>query len=489
MNMYRLLLILMALSVGSFGAGCGDDSSDDDGSVAGSAAAGTGGAGTGSAGTAAAGTAAAGTAAAGMGEAGMGEAGTGSAGMGEAGTGAGTGGEPEPMDIIDTAVAAGSFTQLAEALTSADLIDALKGEGPFTVFAPSDDAFEAFEAANPGVLESLSVEELTGILTYHVVAGGAVMSGDLMDGQLVESLAGPVLAVDLSGSAPMINEASVVTADLEATNGVIHVIDTIILPPGDIIDVATAAGDFTSLAGALTDAGLVDTLKGEGPFTVFAPTDAAFAALSAVPTGDALVEVLTYHVLSGIAGPLDLVDGGAAVTVAGSPVLFDLSSGAAVVGGQDSMAMITTTNVVASNGVIHVIDAVILPPASDIVDTAVAAGFDQLAGALTSQGLVDTLKGDGPFTVFAPTDDAFAALPSVPSGDALTDVLLYHVVDGAIASGNLVDGDVEMKSGASVAIDLSDGAKGNDSNGTPATVLATNGSIHIVDAVLIPPSP
>ncbi len=386
-----------------------------------------------------------------------------------------------PGDIIDVAVAAGSFTQLADALTAAGLVDALKGEGPFTVFAPTDEAFEAFEQDNPGVLESLSIEELTGILTYHVIPGAAVMSGDLQNGQLAETLAGPVVAVELSNGV-RINGSTVTSADIEASNGVIHVIDRIIVPPGDIIEVATAAGSFDELAGALTAADLVGTLKGEGPFTVFAPTDAAFAALSAVPEGDALTDVLLYHVLEGIAGPLDLASGKAALTVSGAPVLFDLEEGARI-----NDAIITTTNVVASNGVIHVIDAVIVPPTKDIVEAAIDAGvFTTLAGALTSQGLVETLRGPGPFTVFAPTDDAFAALPAVPEGDALTDVLLYHVVDGAIGSGDLVSGDVEMLSGATVTVDLDNGVKVNESNVTSANILASNGVIHIVDAVLVP---
>ncbi len=472
MQIFRFILMMLALTSLTLGVGCSDDDDDMD-TGADQGAAGTDGDSMGD----------------GDGDAsGDGDGDVAGDGDGDAEPGDGDG-DAEPLDIIETALAAGDFTALADALTAADLVDALQGEGPFTVFAPNDAAFEAFEEENPGVLDSLSVEELTAILTYHVISGAAVMSTDLENGQLAETLAGPVLAVDLSGDAPMINEASVVTADIEASNGVIHVIDTIILPPGDIIEVATAAGSFETLAGALTDANLVETLQGEGPFTVFAPTDAAFEALDAIPEGDALAAVLTYHVLSGIAGPLDLADGGVATTVNGAPMLFDLSEGAKVVGGGESSAMITTTNVVASNGVIHVIDAVILPPADDIVATAVAAGsFETLAGALTSQDLVETLQGDGPFTVFAPTDDAFGLLDAIPEGDALTDVLLYHVADGAVGAGNLADGEVEMLNGDSVTVDLSDGVKINDSGVSTANILTSNGVIHVIDAVLIPPS-
>lgn len=450
---FTVLVIAAALVAG----GCGDD--DGSAGSAGSAGmAGTGGA--------------------------AGSAGTGGTGgsSGTGGTGGTAGTSATPMNIVETAIAAGNFTQLAAAVTAAGLADDLQGDGPFTVFAPSDAAFDAFEAANPGVLDGLTTEQLIGILTYHVVPG-TVMSTDLADGQLAETLAGSVLAVSIDGSTVKVNEATVVTADIEASNGVIHVIDTIILPPGDIIEVATAAGSFTSLASALTSAGLVDDLQGEGPFTVFAPTDAAFAALSAVPSGQALIDVLLYHVISGVVGPLDLKDGGVATTLGGSPVLFDLSSGAMI-----NDANITVTNVVASNGVIHVIDAVIVPPTDDIVATAVANGsFTSLAGALTDAGLVDDLQGDGPFTVFAPTDDAFAALSAVPSGQALIDVLLYHVVSGAVGSGDLVAGTVPtLLDGESLTVALASGVQINDANVTIANILTKNGVIHVIDAVLVP---
>jgi transforming growth factor-beta-induced protein len=428
------------------------------------------------------------SAAAGLGGAAAGAGGGGAAGIGRAGTGgAGTGsagtGSSGPKDIVDTAVAAGSFKQLAAALTKAGLVDALKGAGPFTVFAPTDAAFDALEKAKPGTVAGLSVEQLAAVLKYHVISGAAVKSSELKSGQLAKTLAGPVVAVDLSGDKPKVNDASVTMADIVASNGVIHVIDKVLLPPGDIIEVATAAGKFTKLAKALGDAGLVDALKGAGPFTVFAPTDDAFAKLSAVPTGDALKNVLLYHVINGTVGPLDLKEGGAANTLAGSPVLFALKDGAKV-----NAAKITVTNVVAKNGVIHIIDTVIVPPSDDIVATAIAAGmFTKLAAALTSAGLVDDLQAKGPFTVFAPTDAAFTMLASTPSGDALKNVLLYHVVSGAVGSGDLKAGSVDtLLTDKKLTIDLASGVKVNAASVTKADILTKNGIIHVIDKVLIP---
>lgn len=253
--------------------------------------------------------------------------------------------------------------------------------------------------------------------------------------------------------------------------------------PSDIVDTALAAGSFKVLTAALSSADLVDALRGPGPFTVFAPTDAAFAELTELPEGDALKSVLLYHVISGEVGSADLKDGGAAVTLAGSPVLFSLADGAKI-----NEATISATDIVASNGIIHVIDSVILPPADDIVATATAAGdFTQLVAALASASLVDTLQGAGPFTVFAPTDAAFAAVGAAPSGDALVEVLLYHVVEGAVGSGDLNPGSVPtLLTGSELTIDLSAGVKVNDANVTAANILTRNGIIHVLDSVLVP---
>jgi transforming growth factor-beta-induced protein len=179
----------------------------------------------------------------------------------------------------------------------------------------------------------------------------------------------------------MVGGANVTATDIEASNGVIHVVDAVILPPADdammddgammdepmaemdIVDTAIAAGSFNTLAQLLTDAGLVETLKGEGPFTVFAPTDDAFAAVPAETLAalaadtDQLVKVLTYHVVPGKVMAADVVGLTSADTVAGIPVSISVVDGNVMVDG----ANVTATDIEASNGVIHVIDAVIIP--------------------------------------------------------------------------------------------------------------------------------
>lgn len=345
-------MLFASLSV----AGCGSDNDADGGSAGSVASAGKSGGSSGGAPTAGApaagGANSAGAAGAAAGAAGA-AAGAAGAAAGAGGTG---GGDSDDKDIVDTAVAAGSFTKLAAALTSAGLIDVLKGPGPFTVFAPNDTAFAAFETANPGVLAGLSKAALTEILTYHVVAGAAVASKDLKDEQVFSTVSGSPVLIDTS-SGVKVDDAKVTTADVVATNGVIHVIDRLILPPkDDIVATAIAAGTFTKLAAALTAADLVTALQGKGPFTVFAPTDAAFAKLASVPTGDALKNVLLYHVVAGAVGSGDLVAGPVPTQLTGKSVTVSLTGGVKI---NDSK--VTTANILAKNGVIHVVDTVLIP--------------------------------------------------------------------------------------------------------------------------------
>ena len=253
----------------------------------------------------------------------------------------------------------------------------LKGEGPFTVFAPTDEAFAALPA---GTLDQLLADpkgQLTQILLYHVVPG-AVMAADVTDGLEATTAQGSPVKFMVADGKVMINDANVVATDIAATNGVIHVIDKVILPPaaaeaapaadaGVIPEVAAAAGNFSTLLAAVEAAGLADELSGEGPFTVFAPTDEAFAkipadtlkALLADPQGQ-LAQILLYHVVSGKVMAADVKDGLEAETLQGAPLKFTVGADGSVKIGDVN---VVATDVAASNGVIHVIDAVLMPPA------------------------------------------------------------------------------------------------------------------------------
>jgi transforming growth factor-beta-induced protein len=276
-------------------------------------------------------------------------------------------------DIVDTAVEAGNFETLVAAVQAAGLVDALKGEGPFTVFAPTDDAFAALPEGTIDALLADPEGDLTQILLYHVVPG-KVMAADVSDGLEAETLQGSKAAFSIDGDAVKIADANIVATDIETSNGVIHVIDAVILPPAgddagmmekDIVDTAVEAGGFETLVAAVQAAGLVDALKGEGPFTVFAPTDEAFAMLPegtletllADPAGD-LTQILLYHVIPGKVMAADVSDGLEAETLQGSKAVFSADGDAVMIGD----ATIVATDIETSNGVIHVIDAVILPP-------------------------------------------------------------------------------------------------------------------------------
>jgi transforming growth factor-beta-induced protein len=270
-------------------------------------------------------------------------------------------------NIVETAIEAGSFKTLAAALAAADLVDAVKGPGPFTVFAPTD---EAFAKLPKGTVETLLKPEnkakLAAILTYHVVPG-KVMAKDVVNVKGAKSLNGQRIDVKVNGGKVAVDNANVVKTDIVCSNGVIHVIDAVILPAdANIPAVADKAGSFKTLLAAAKAAGLVDALSGDKALTVFAPTDEAFAKL---PKGtvedllkpenkDKLASILKYHVVEGRVYSEDALAAKAAKTLQGGSVKISVKDGAAYVDG----AKILTTDIDASNGVIHVIDSVILPP-------------------------------------------------------------------------------------------------------------------------------
>lgn len=262
-------------------------------------------------------------------------------------------------DIVQTAIAAGQFKTLVKAFEAAGLAETLSGKGPFTVFAPTDDAFAKLpEGALDGLLKN--PDALKSVLLYHVVPG-KVMAADIAKLKTAKTALGQPVKIDTSKDV-RVDSAKVVKTDIAANNGVIHVLDAVIMPKNDIIEAARAAGSFKTLLTAIGAAGLTDTLCGEGPFTVFAPTDEAFAKLPK-DTLDALlkdkgklISILTYHVVAGKVMATDIVTLTEAKTVQGQSVKVAASGGVTV-----ENAKVVKTDVPATNGVIHVIDTVIMP--------------------------------------------------------------------------------------------------------------------------------
>ena len=278
----------------------------------------------------------------------------------------------EESTVVEIAVNDGNFTTLVAALQEAELVDTLSGEGPFTVFAPTDDAFaDLLAQLDITASDLLAHPQLTDVLLYHVVSG-KVMSTDLSEGMEAETLKGDNITVSLEGGV-FINDSEVVTADIEGSNGVVHVIDEVLVPEDfvletepeeTVVDIAVNNGSFTTLVAALQEAELVEALSGEGPFTVFAPTDDAFADLLAqldITAADLLnhpqlTDVLLYHVVSGKVMSTDLSEGMEAPTLKGDNIMVSLEGGVFI---NDSEVVIA--DIEGSNGVIHVIDEVLVP--------------------------------------------------------------------------------------------------------------------------------
>ena len=271
---------------------------------------------------------------------------------------------PPATDITAVAIGNGNFKTLVAALTKADLVKTLQGAGPFTVFAPSD---AAFTKAGITSLDALTKEALSPILLYHVL-GAKVLAGDIKTGQTEAGTAGgPKMYITKNANGVFINgNTKVVTTDVAASNGVIHVLDNVLtdIPKKTIAGIATDNKDFSTLLSLVVKAGLAETLSG-GTYTVFAPTNAAFDELfktvnPASLTNDQIKNILLYHVVGARVFSPELSNG--EVTMAnGGKVTIDLTSGVSVKGAKSAASKVVIANVMATNGVIHAIDRVLLP--------------------------------------------------------------------------------------------------------------------------------
>lgn len=272
---------------------------------------------------------------------------------------------PEPVTLPEALIASGNFNTLVAAVDAAGLVPTLVGDGPFTLFAPTDEAFAALPA---GTVEALlgDIPALTNVLLYHVVAGQQVMAADVSAGPVMMANGSPASLSTEMGV--MIDDANIIEVDWMGSNGVIHVIDSVLLPPADpstqtIVENLVGQGDFSTLVAAVQAAGLDSTLSGSGPFTLFAPTDAAFAALPAgtvealladIPT---LTDILLFHVVGGAAVTSSEVMAGPVTMANGDSATLGTEGGVTIEG-----ANVIGADWESSNGVIHIIDSVILPP-------------------------------------------------------------------------------------------------------------------------------
>jgi transforming growth factor-beta-induced protein len=360
---------------------------------------------------------------------------------------------------------------------------------------------------------------LRDVLEYHVIAGAAVRSTQLTAGP-VETVGGEDIAVTTAGGIRLNGSVSVLTADVEATNGIVHVVDAVLVPPtivpivGTIVAPAYFNKNFTTLIAAVNAASpsILQALLAAGDKTLFAPTNEAFeeAGITTLPDQATLNAVLQYHVIAGAeVFAADIENGSSsAETLNGNIYLSKGESGVFINGTTEVIA----TDITASNGVVHVIDRTLLPPSQTIADIAIDFSdnaepeFTQLVAALLKvPTLLEAADAEGNLTVFAPTDAAFEALytalgvedmdelEAAIGNEKLAEVLQHHIVGARVFSTDLSSGAVTTLN-QDITVNLTNLTITDGNGSTPATGLvpsllnvhATNGVIHVIDKVLIP---
>jgi len=447
-----------------------------------------------------------------------------------------------PKDnIVSIASETPSLSILVDALTMfPDLVDALSSDGNYTVFAPTNDAFTALLGIiGQSSLDDVPEDVIERLLKYHVISSAALMSGDLTDGQMAATLLSDddKVSVGISGSDVTINGANVTTANVEASNGIVHIVDAVLVPSlelsivNTIVEPAYFNKDFSILTEAVVTADLLSTLiDSEANYTLFAPNNDAFEAAGITSleglTANDLAPILTYHVLDTEVFGDGLPATGSAITSLGGDFYLSLNDNGTFINGLTEVTTATLSGEALdyNNGVVHLIDRTLVPASDDIVDIAVAASeasegaeFGQLVAALTAveedetaADLITVLKGDGPYTVFAPTDAAFASLyelAEVADFTALVNavgistieaVLKYHVVDARVFSTDLpnlssntittLGGDFTLNLGSLTITDTDAALElgSEDAVIIDTDILATNGVIHVIDEVILP---
>ena len=408
------------------------------------------------------------------------------------------------QSVFDIIAASPNHTYLETALIQEGLDVALAdNNATLTVFAPDDNAFTAIATGlGTDIAGLLALPNLTDILSYHVL-GTEVVSSAITNGAIVQPLS-PTNTLKLTLKANgdvFVNQAQVTTADIDATNGIVHVLNAVVLPAETVVDVAIDNG-FTSLTAAVVQAELLPALTDPlANLTVFAPTNTAFdniATALGVTLTDLLnlpnlADILTYHVL-GTEVASSAITNGLTVQPLSTTNTLKLTlktSGDVFV----NQAQVTTADIVADNGTVHVLNAVVLP-AETVVDVAIDNGFTSLTAAVVQAELLPALTDPlAALTVFAPTNTAFDNLATAIGTDLagvlaspnLTEILTYHVLATEVTSTQLVDNsNVPTLNGQTVLVTTTPTVKINESNVTLADVQAQNGVVHVIDAVLLP---
>lgn len=396
--------------------------------------------------------------------------------------------------VVESLQEDGNFTVLSEAMNSTGLTEVLNGTGPFTVFAPTDDAFGELPSMEQERLMS-DQENLSEVLRYHVVAGD-ITNESLTNGMALTTLEGRDLTVVMNETGTYVNDAKV-TKDIDSINGMVYSLDAV-MKPRTLVQTVENDTELSMLLEALDRTNLTDELNASGPFTLFAPTDAAFEDNEMVSellqrndtaSMDELRELLLYHVV-----PAKVVAGNGTMNqtleaLSGQRLVYKIDGENVSINNNE----VVESNIIATNGVIYTLDTMLTPPQTINMTLAENESFSRAYQGLSEVNLTEQLNASGPFTVFVPSNEAFDAVSQLPQDeDNLTALLTFHVVNGEMFSWQLENGTLTTLNGQTLNVTVEE-ANGTTTwtigNATIVTsdIICTNGVIHVVDEVLLPP--
>jgi transforming growth factor-beta-induced protein len=389
-----------------------------------------------------------------------------------------------------------NFSLLKKAVDKAGLGAALSS-GTLTVFAPDNDAFAA-SGITEAALNSLTKEQVAGILTYHVI-GSKYVSTSIPSSGTLPTLSGINAYPTKSPEGVFINTVKVKSPDIIATNGVIHVISKVLMP-ATITDIVVLDPNFSILKAAVVRAGLANALS-TGTFTVFAPDNAAFAAsglneaaINSLPVAD-LTNILLYHAVGAVVPSTAVPASDTVNTLLTTNLYASKNANGVFLNG----ISVKAADVKAANGVIHVVSKVLIPPTKTIAEIVSSdPELSTLLGAVGIAGLVNAVSTDGKYTVFAPTNTAFAPLASVLgtlTNDQITSIVKSHVLSTNVFASDLISGQKAptLEAGKSLLVGTNPPSVKIDGSSNPVSniivpngvnIIATNGVIHKIDRVL-----
>ena len=413
------------------------------------------------------------------------------------------------MKLVEELKTIANCAKFVTALTDTELLGTLTDAVPLTIFAPTNAAFDNGPAELRELLKSENKGKLASVLKAHIISAtlaSATFSAINLPNQLSTLLSGTKVIVDKNGNSIKVNGATVAGPEIQAENGLIYVIDKFLMPLKDGVETLTSAGTFKNFTVMLTAADLLGLLKSDSLFTAFAPTDAAFAKLAPVVLTELqkvenkalLTKLLKHHITAQLMTSASINRLPPSVDI---PMLNGLTAKLSRTGSViniNNAATVNATDMFSINGMIQAIDTVLLPPMDMVEATIMNGKFTTLLSALGKADLISTLKGAGPFTLFAPNDDAFAKLSKTEladllkseNKDKLASILKYHVVSGkSILKSELKQGQqFGVLAGGNITVSIN-GTKTKINEATiiePNGVSSDNGVIYTIDTVLTP---